>query len=138
MDKAEEKDDLKIPPIVASALKKCIDDIEDPIRYVVYSQLLPASDFRLFLDVRNSFYASDLQDASLFKDFLAARAVAEVYSRNRSGTLLIAKVSIAGSQVEIVSYDDEHSGQGCFDISQRDFFDCMSGIDLKQPSGEED
>ena len=99
----ERTDYVELSPEEIEELKRRIKDLDDPIRYVVYSQILPGDGMRFFLNIENGQYANDLEGGSIFKDYAVARAVADVSSKELR--LLVAKITKDGNQLNIVKYD---------------------------------
>lgn len=85
-------------------LKRQIKDGNDPVRYVVYSEIGLRKPVRFFLDVSDSSYGmNSLDRATLFKRKDVAFVVAKIYSRTRSG-LLVAKITTRNGNRKILRY----------------------------------
>ena len=71
-------DDGDLSPELKRELARRIADADNPVRYVVYSDLLPRGRWRLYLDVSGDGYWNTITKATLFKRDHVARAVAKV------------------------------------------------------------
>src|SRR5437867_50559 len=84
-------DDKELSPELKRELARRLADARDPVRYVVYSDILPRGRWRLFLDVSGDGFWNTIDEATLFKRERVACAVAKVYAPGRRGDLLVAK-----------------------------------------------
>ncbi|OGQ81319.1 MAG: hypothetical protein A3F90_03375 [Deltaproteobacteria bacterium RIFCSPLOWO2_12_FULL_60_19] len=96
------EDDLS--PAQRRELARRIADANDPVRYVVYSDLLRNGRWRLFLDVSGDGYWNTIDKATLFKRERVARAVAKVYSKGRRD-LLVAKITTKRGKRRVLEYE---------------------------------
>ena len=123
----ERTDYVELSPEEIEELKRRIKDLDDPTRYVVYSQILPQDGMRFFLNIENGQYANDLEGGSIFKDYAAARAVADVSSKELR--LLVAKITKDGSQLNIVKYDYRPDVTPDIDSKESDSMDDLVELD---------
>jgi hypothetical protein len=86
-------------------LKRRIADAENPVRYVVYSQLIPGGRWRLFLNVSGDGFWNTIEEATLFKREHVARSVAKAYSEGRRTDLLVAKITTKDGKRRVLTYD---------------------------------
>jgi hypothetical protein len=87
-------------------LKFNIKDSEDPVRYVVYSDILGNnSKWKFWLNVTYDGYGNSIDQATLFKREHIARAVAKAYSEGRKNDLLIAKITTKGERRRVLKYE---------------------------------
>jgi hypothetical protein len=96
------EDDLS--PALRRELARRLADADNPMRYVVYSDLLRNGRWRLFLDVSGDGYWNTIDNATLFKREPAARAVAKVYSKGRRD-LLVAKITTKDGRRRVFKYE---------------------------------
>lgn len=86
-------------------LKRRVADSNNPVRYVVFSDIIGNGRWRLWLDVSTDGYGMSIDQATLFKREHVARAVAKVYSDGKKNDLLIAKISTKGDKRKVLSYE---------------------------------
>ncbi|UYM14905.1 hypothetical protein [Endozoicomonas euniceicola] len=85
-------------------LKEAIKEHDNPVRYVIYSQIIPDNrKWIMFLNISSSTYARELSHATLFKKHEAAKAVAAVYE-DGTDHLRIAKVTTKGDKLRVLLY----------------------------------
>lgn len=99
----DEVDDLT--PEEIQELKRRMADFKNPVRYVVYSQMLPKRRWLLFLDISSDTYCDQLDTATLFKQKHVAHAIVKVYSEGRKKDLLVAKITTKGDKRRVLKYD---------------------------------
>lgn len=97
-------DDEYLSPELRRELARRLADARNPVRYVVYSDLLRNGRRRLFLDVSGDGYWNTIDNATLFKRAPAARAVAKVYSKGRRD-LLVAKITTKHGKRRVLEYE---------------------------------
>jgi hypothetical protein len=97
--------DEEFSPEFKRQLKRRIADAENPVRYVVYSQLIPGGRWRLFLDVSGDGFWNTIQNATLFKREHVAHSVAKAYSEGRRRDLLVAKITTKNEKRRVLTYD---------------------------------
>ncbi|WOG26398.1 hypothetical protein [Endozoicomonas sp. 8E] len=103
---AHDEQDDNLTPEELRSLKQAVKELNNPVRYVVYSQIIPDDrKFIRFLDITSSTYGQELSHSTLFKKYEVAKAVADVYSDN--GRLRIAKVTTKGDKLRVVRYNFE-------------------------------
>jgi hypothetical protein len=82
-----------------------VADADNPVRYVVFSDIGGTGRWRLWLDVSTDSYGMSVDQATLFKREHVARAVAKVYSEGRSNDLLVAKITTKSGRRRVLKYD---------------------------------
>jgi len=93
-------DDLS--PKFLRELRRRIADANDPVRYVVFSDIMGNGRWRLWLDVSADVYGMSIDQATLFKRRNAAQAVAKTYSSGRKNRLSVAKVTTRNGKRKIL------------------------------------
>lgn len=86
-------------------LRRRLADSENPVRYVVFSDVGGFARWRLWLDVSDDGYGMALEQATLFKREHVARAVAKAYSVGRLHDLRVAKITTKGGKRRILRYE---------------------------------
>ena len=86
-------------------LKRRIDDLDDPVRYVVFSDIGGNGRWRLWLDVSSDGYGMSIDQATLFKREHVARSVAKAYSDRKRNALLIAKITVKSGERQVLKYE---------------------------------
>lgn len=86
-------------------LKRRVDDSNNPVRYVVFSDIVGNGRWRLWLDVSSDGYGMSIDQATLFKRDHVARAIAKIYSDGRKNALLIAKITTKGGKRKALRYE---------------------------------
>ena len=86
-------------------LKRRMDDLDDPVRYVVFSDIGGSGRWRLWLDVSSDGYGMSIDQATLFKREHVARSVARAYSERKHNVLLIAKISVKNGKRQVLKYE---------------------------------
>ena len=90
---AELEDNLELSPEQIRELKRRVKELEDPVRYVIHSDLLPAGRWRLFLNVSDDTWCNNINSATLFKGPCYAWAVIHEYCEGKRDNLFIAKIT---------------------------------------------
>lgn len=108
--KIETQHDIEVDFVELTAeqiheLKHSLKDSEDPVRYVVYSDILGNRKWRFWLNVSYDGYGNSIDQATLFKREHIARAVAKAYSEGRKNDLLIAKITTKGGRRRVLKYE---------------------------------
>ena len=85
-------------------LKRRIKDHDNPVRYVIYSDIIPNGRWRLFLDISDDTWCDDIITATLFKREHVAKAVIEKYSEGRQRDLSIAKITTKNDKRKVLKY----------------------------------
>ena len=98
------KQDEDLSPAEIRELKSRIADLHNPVRYVIYSDLLPNGRWRLFLNVSDGTFCDQLDTATLFKREHAAQAVAIACSERRHRDLLVAKITTRSDKRKVLQY----------------------------------
>jgi len=99
----EEEEELS--PEFKRELKRRLADANNPVRYVVYSDITGDGKWRLWLDVSSDCYGMSIDQVTLFKREHVARAVARAYSEKRKNDLLIAKITTRNDKRKVLRYD---------------------------------
>ncbi len=91
----------EISPELRRELKRRIADADNPVRYVVFS------------DITGDGYGTSIDQATLFKREHVARSVAKAYSEGRRNDLLIAKITTKNGKRKVLKYHKlEHRTSG--------------------------
>jgi len=91
-----------LSPAFKRELKRRLEDLDDPVRYVVFSDIGGHGRWRLWLDVSSDGYGMSIDQATLFKREHVARSVAKAYSRHKRNALLIAKITVKNGKRHVV------------------------------------
>lgn len=86
-------------------LKRRVADLNNPLRYVVYSDIGGKGRWRLWLDVSSDGYGMSIDQATMFKREPVARSVAKAYSKGRRNDLLIAKITTKNGKRRVLKYE---------------------------------
>lgn len=86
-------------------LKRRVADVQNPVRYVVLSDIGGKGRWRLWLDVSSDGYGMSIDQATLFKREHVARSVAKAYSKGRRSDLLIAKITTKNGKRRVLKYE---------------------------------
>ena len=100
-----EKDE-RISPEWKRELKRRVADARNPVRYVVFSDIIGDGRWRLWLDVSGDGYGMSIDQATLFKREHVARAVAKAYSGRKKKDLLIAKITTKNGKRRVLKYEE--------------------------------
>ena len=95
----------EISPELRRELKRRIADADNPVRYVVFSDITGDGRWRLWLDVSGDGYGMSIDQATLFKREHVARSVAKAYSEGRRNALLIAKITTKNGKKKVLNYE---------------------------------
>jgi hypothetical protein len=98
-------DKEKISPELRRELKRRIADADNPVRYVIFSDITGDGRWRLWLDVSGDGYGTSIDQATLFKREHVARSVAKAYSEGRKNDLLIAKITTKNGKRKVLKYE---------------------------------
>ncbi len=85
-------------------LKRRIKDHENPVRYVIYSEIIPKGRWRLFLNISDDTWCDDINTATLFKRQRIAEAIIEKYSEGRPREISIAKITTKNDKRKVLKY----------------------------------
>jgi hypothetical protein len=99
-------DKEEISPELKRELKRRIADADNPVRYVVFSDITGNGYWRLWLDVSSDGYGMSIDQATLFKREHVARSVAKAYSEGRKNDLLIAKITTKNGKRKVLKYEE--------------------------------
>jgi hypothetical protein len=99
--------DTTLSPAVKKELKRRIADAENPVRYVVFSDIGGYGSWRLWLDVSGDGFWDTIENATLFKRERVARAVALAYSEGRTRDLLVAKITTKNGKRRVLKYEKQ-------------------------------
>ncbi len=67
--------DDDLPAEFVREIKRRAADHDSPVRYVIYSQIIPKGKWRLFFDVSDSTFCENIDSATLFKREYVAKAI---------------------------------------------------------------
>jgi len=98
-------DKEEISPELKRELKRRLADVDNPVRYVVFSDITGDGRWRLWLDVSGDGYGTSIDQATLFKREHVARSVAKAYSEGRRNDLLIAKITTKNGKRKVLKYE---------------------------------
>ncbi len=99
------EDDEELSPEWRRELRRRIADHHNPVRYVIYSDLLPGGRWRLFLNVSDDTFCDELDTATLFKRERIALAVAKLCSDGRKRDLFVAKITTRNGKRRVLKYE---------------------------------
>jgi hypothetical protein len=99
-----EKDD-ELSPTFKRELRRRIADADDPVRYVVFSDISGRGRWRLWLNVSDDGYGMSIDQATLFKRKAVALAVAKAYSLGRKNRLHLAKITTKNGKRRVLKYE---------------------------------
>ncbi|MBM4339598.1 MAG: hypothetical protein FJ110_08625 [Deltaproteobacteria bacterium] len=99
----EEKEELSAE--FRRELKRRLADINNPVRYAIFSDISGDGRWLLWLDVSSDSYGMSLDQATLFKREHVARSVAKTYSEKRKNNLLIAKITTRDGKRRVLKYE---------------------------------
>jgi len=102
-DIAEEAGELSLE--FRRELYRRLADAHNPVRYVVFSDIMGNGRWRLWLDVSGDGYGTSIDQATLFKREYVARAVAKAYSKGRKSDLLIAKITTKNDKKRVLKFE---------------------------------
>jgi hypothetical protein len=106
-------DKEEILPELKRELKRRLADADNPVRYVIFSDITGDGRWRLWLDVSGEGYGMSIDQATLFKREHAARSVAKAYSEGRKNDLLIAKITTKNGKRKVLKYEKlQHQASG--------------------------
>ncbi len=85
-------------------LKRRIKNLENLVRYVIYSDIIPNGRWRLFFNISDETWCDDIDTATLFKRQHIAKAVVEKYSEKRRRDISIAKITTKNDKRKVLKY----------------------------------
>ncbi len=85
-------------------LKRRIKDHDSPVRYVIYSEIIPKGRWRLFLNISDDTWCDDINTATLFKREHIAKVIIDKYSERGKGYLYIAKLTTKNNKRKVLKY----------------------------------
>jgi hypothetical protein len=103
LDDISEKD-LELTQDQIHELKRRIKDLENLVRYVIYSDIIPKGRWRLFLNISDDTWCDDINTATLFKRQHIAKTVVEKYSAERRKDISIAKITTKNDRRKVLKY----------------------------------
>ncbi|MBA7700251.1 hypothetical protein ES703_108961 [subsurface metagenome] len=103
-DEAELEDNLELSPEQIQELKRRVKDLENPVRYVIHSDLLRTGRRRMFLNVSDDTWCDDINTATLFKRPRYAGAVINEYCEGKRDNLFIARITTKNNQRKVLKY----------------------------------
>ena len=98
-------DKEEMSPELRRELKRRIADADNPVRYVIFSDITGDGRWRLWLDVSGDGYGTSIDQGTLFKREHVARSVAKAYSKGRRNDLLIAKITTKNGKKKVLNYE---------------------------------
>ena len=99
------EDDGELSPEWKREIKHRVADAQNPVRYVIFSDIGGKGCWRLWLDVSSDGYGMSIDQATMFKREHVARAVARAYSKGRKNDLLIAKITTKNEKRKVLQYE---------------------------------
>lgn len=99
------EDDGELSPEWKREIKHRVADAQNPVRYVIFSDIGSKGCWRLWLDVSSDGYGMSIDQATMFKREHVARAVARAYSKGRKNDLLIAKITTKNEKRKVLQYE---------------------------------
>ena len=96
--------DLELTRDQILELKRRIKDLENLVRYVIYSEIIPKGRWRLFLNISDDTWCDDITTATLFKRQHIAKAVVESYSEKKRKNISVAKITIKNDKRKVLKY----------------------------------
>jgi hypothetical protein len=85
-------------------LKRRIKDLENLVRYVIYSEIIPKGRWRLFLNISDDTWCDDINTATLFKRQHIAEAVVENYTQRKRKDISVAKITTKNYKRKVLKY----------------------------------
>ena len=92
-------------PEFIKELRRRIADTEDPVRYVIYSDMTGSGTWRLWLDVSKDMYGMSIDQATLFKRKPVAQAVAKANSSGRKDSLQVARITTKNGKRKVLKFE---------------------------------
>ena len=102
-----EIDDLDLTPEEIRKIKRIARDIKNPVRYVIYSEIPPGGQWKMYLNASDYTFCEDIFTATLFKTEHMAKALAEACSGEKVSDLLVAKITTKGGKRKVLKYGRE-------------------------------
>ncbi len=99
------EDDEELSPKWRRELRRRIADSRNPVRYVIYSDLIPDGRWRLFFNIADDTFCDELDTATLFKRERIALAVAKLCSDGRQRDLFVAKITTRNGKRRVLKYE---------------------------------
>jgi hypothetical protein len=96
--------DIELTQDQIHELKRRIKDLENFVRYVIYSEIIPNGRWRLFLNISDDTWCDDINKATLFKRQHIAEAVIGKYSEGRRRDISIAKITTKNDKRKVLKY----------------------------------
>jgi hypothetical protein len=100
-----DKDDFDLTPEEIRKIKKIARDVENPVRYVIYSEIPPGGPWKMFLNASDYTFCEDIFTATLFRTERMAKALAEACSGEKVMNLLVAKITTKGGKRKVLKYE---------------------------------
>lgn len=99
-----EKDD-ELSPAFKRELRRRMADANDPVRYVVFSDISGRGRWRLWLNVSDDGYGMSIDQATLFKRKSVALSVAKAYSSGKKNRLHLARITTKNGKRRVLKYE---------------------------------
>ena len=96
--------DLELTQDQIRELKRRIKDLENLVRYVIYSDIIPNGRWRLFLNISDDTWCDDINTATLFKRQPIAKVVVEKYSEERRKDISIPIITTKNDRRKVLKY----------------------------------
>ncbi|MFK5948921.1 MAG: hypothetical protein QM500_09165 [Methylococcales bacterium] len=101
--KAEIIDD-DLPPEFVREINRRVKDHDNPVRYVIYSQIVPNGKHRFYFNITDNTFCETLETATLFKREYMAKAIVKAYSVENRDMLFIAKITTKNKKRKVLKY----------------------------------
>lgn len=98
-------EDDEFSPEFLKELRRRIADTDDPVRYVIYSDMTGSGTWRLWLDVSSDMYGMSIDQATLFKRKAVAQAVAKANSSGKKHRLRVAKITTKNGKRRVLRFE---------------------------------
>ena len=104
-DSAPLNKDDELSPAFKRELRRRIADANDPVRYVVFSDISGRGRWRLWLNISDDGYGMSIDQATLFKRKTVALAVAKSYSSGKKNRLHLARITTKNGKRRVLKYE---------------------------------
>ncbi len=99
------EDEEELSPELRREIHRRVADSRNPVRYVIYSDLLPGGRWRLFFNVSDDTFCDQLDTATLFKREHVAMAIAKLCSDGPKRDLFVAKITTKHGKRRVLKYE---------------------------------
>ena len=104
MENKPKKIDDDLPHEFIREIKRRAADLDDPVRYIIYSQIIPNDKRKLFFNISDSTFCESIDTATLFKREYMAKAAVKAYSVENDNILYVAKITTKNDKRKILKY----------------------------------